>query len=317
MIYGDLFTRPKTLSDLQSQFKRLAMKMHPDKGGTNEQFFELKKLHDDAVIAFNEKSPWLSSDSIEVNDKKISYRWSNERESGTVFSGNDSLVFVTPKSLEDLSKNAKKMIDVCHEKLKYVHNINIKKTMYLIPKFSEYENVLVSEKPNDFHPLSLVVQKHKISPEHVAWMIGRLMHFMCFLEWAQIMHGGISIENLWVDLDHHQLALYGGWCYTRKNGERLIALPQKSAKFLKKEPIANYNIDRDCVRETIFELFGAKSASALRMRKDVPKPVTDFLAFPFRKSAIDTYVEWEKMRDSGFGPRKFVVFDYDEGVLYR
>lgn len=319
LIYGDLFVQPRILADIHSQFKRHAMKVHPDRGGSAEEFQELKRLYQDAIVAFNNRRFWLSSSSIQLLDgKEIPYRWKGKTELSQIYSGENHIVFVDPTAQSDLTTNAKQIIDLCHFKLKDVSNPSIKKTEETIPKFAiKDESILVTTKTPNFHPLSLVVERYSFTSEDIAWVIGRLIHFMNFFEWTQIMHGSISIENLWVDLDHHRIGIFGGWEYSRKYGDRLLALPSKSAKFLSDEPIAGPNIDRDCIRETILELFGVKSAGALRMNKSVPASVIDFLSVPFRKSAIAVYQEWENKRDKGFGPRKFRHFKYNIDQLYQ
>lgn len=40
---------PEDMSDVASQFKELSKKLHPDAGGTNEQFIALKNAYDEAL----------------------------------------------------------------------------------------------------------------------------------------------------------------------------------------------------------------------------------------------------------------------------
>jgi hypothetical protein len=321
MIYGDLFDYTKDENEIHSQYKRLAMKMHPDKGGSNDQFFELKRLYSDALKAVQSKSPyWLSSKRLTFERGiYLDYRWNGKIESSNVFSGDNKIIFIDPDNISDLTSNAKTIIDFFQNRLKSTKSESIRKTVETIPNFTKHEkgNILISPKTSDFHPLSLVVSKYSFRSEDTAWVIGRLMHFMNFFEWLEVMHGAISIENLWIDLDHHRIAILGGWHYSRKYGERLLALPAKSAKFLSGDPIAGPNIDRDCIRETIIELLGGKSIGSLRMNKKIPSQVIDFLSLPFRKSAFETYKDWEEKRDLGFGPRKFMVFPYKLDQLYQ
>lgn len=318
MVYGDLFNYSTTEAEIHTQYKRLAMKLHPDRGGTNEEFSTLNTLYYKALDAVKSNSPyWLSSSSIQLNNhQSYEYLWKIETESHTTFSCKEHIVFVDSKHNADLIENANHIIEYCHTTLNNTTNDNIKHTQETIPKFQKYENILVTTKPVNFHPLQLVMSKYVLRPEDVAWIVGRLMHFMNFFEWVGVMHGSISIENIWVDLDHHRIGLFGGWQYSRKYNTKLLALPKESAKFLSGKPIANPNIDRDCIRELIINLFGGKSIASLKMNKQIPRPVIEFLNTPFRKSAFDTYQNWESMRDAGFGPRKFMVFQYTIDQLY-
>lgn len=320
-VYSDVFEFTRSKDDLHRQYKQLAMKYHPDRDiGSDDAFKLIKKFYQDALSVLENDETWIGSDHIviELNGKdfKFNYRFGQSSEFGKTFSGNENVLFLFDKGNEDLLENGVSNITRIRKK-------NDKKILdkydALIPSFrpEKSKNVVVSKKQRAFHPLRLVLNHYPIGPKHLAWMIGRLIDFLNFLEWSETVHGAISVDNIWVDLDRHVFAFFGGWCYSRQQGQKLIALPRSSSKFVKGN-VAEYSLDRDCARQTIFDIIGVKSLASLRMRKEIPSRIIDFLSSPFRQSsAYEVYRDWERVRDESFGERKFIKFEYNVNSLYN
>jgi hypothetical protein len=152
-------------------------------------------------------------------------------------------------------------------------------------------------------------------------MTGRLLHVACYLEWHGTVHGAISINHLYANLEAHTLHLYGGWWYSGRAGTPAVALPMQSAELAKPgptgKPLLTHDLDLEVIRYTIANLFGVESPTQLMGRKEIPRTVREFLAVPFAgRPAVTVYREWEQARDAGFGARKFIQFNYAESAIY-
>ena len=313
---------------LKEQYRKLASQHHPDKGGNVADFQLVKDLYELAVKKAESHSPWDTGSSVTWrgdDDRvfKLEYRWGKSFEIGRMMTGNQRVLYTIAPEFADLAKAAVDMAVSCranagpNDKLKEVNG-------WILPKvISSSKTTVMMEKDPDIIPLRAVLDAYgPFSAVHAAWVIGRLMHILCYLEWRGIVHGDISVDNLFVNLKNHSLHLYGGWWYARTKGTKFAALPPRSIRLsppnIIKEKIAHKRLDFELVRHTAIEVLGAKSPTELRMRKDIPQGLTAFLSTPAAApTATALYEEWEKARDAAFGPRKFAVFSYEPAKIFK
>lgn len=329
MNFADVFEFTNDLTNLRRQYKELSMVYHPDKGGTAEQFQQLKLAYESAISAVTNKELWISSKDVvlSIKDRSFRFHWKYKKETddGYIFDNEKYVVFVAKKGYEDLS-------EIAIQNLKYIESKNfqdsaiagLKKTSRLLPKFyNQFTNtksgIISFAKPKNVFPLAAVLSEYKNSHDafgipHATWMIGRLLNFLCFLNAAEVVHGSISIDDLWVDLDSHEIYVYGGWQFSRKTGEKFIALPSFSSRLIDNH-IASIKLSSELVRITALKLYHARYNEII-MRKDLPKSVIDFLSIPFSGNPIETYKKWEALRDSAW-ERKFVKFEYNSAMIYN
>ena len=317
--------------DLKAQYKRLAIQYHPDKGGTVDQFQQLQEEYTTCEKLVAENLPWDTGSSIcwKINDScfKQGYRLARDVEFiGREYIGNKSVTTIINADVLDLGQNAINSIE--HVRSHLGPNTKMQeKNRWIIPTIPHVMkgHIMHMSIQKDAHilPLSEVMRVYpKPDIRHITWMIGRLMHILCMLDYAKIMHGAISPDSLYVDLNNHNLQLYGGWWFATKFGEPLKALPSRSVtampSSMKADKKGNRLLDAELVRKTILELIGVRSATQLIGNSYVPKPITEFLATPFTdSSAFDLYARWEKVRDASFGKREFVNFIYDINDVYK
>jgi hypothetical protein len=329
-------TRPEELyelgtpEELKAQYRRLSSEHHPDKGGNTEDFQKVKELYEAALKKVAENKPWDSGKCVswwrDSSLLKLNYLWSRQFEIGKQYVSNGKVLYHIEPGNEDLLEVAKKNIAYCrniagpNEKLAEVNS-------WILPEPVTTDvgsSALMLTKDEKIVPLRAVLDKVKrFEPVHAAWAIGRLMHILCMLEWKKLMHGDISVDSLYVNLENHSLHLYGGWWYSASIGGDLIALPPRSMRLAPSSMIlssyakmGDQRIDFECARQVAIELLGASSATELRMMKDVPQKLADFLVNPFvAPTATDLYPQWEKARDAAFGKRKFIVFDQPSNLF--
>jgi hypothetical protein len=69
------FENKLTIEDLRSEFRRLCIELHPDKGGTHEQFIEMKKEYDECLSRF------CASEAGRASSENRQARYTREGES--------------------------------------------------------------------------------------------------------------------------------------------------------------------------------------------------------------------------------------------
>ena len=311
-------TRPEELfeygneASIKQQYRRLASLHHPDKGGTDRDFQKLNTLYEAALRLVNNVVSGLTvwdngkmlrhcSGSLEV----LSYSSKIDYPYGCGYVSSDSVVYrFEDAEFKDLALDAMRGLPAVKWPASIPANI--------LPYGSASSFGLSVQKTLDAEPLRPVIKKG-VLPVHAAWMTSRLMNMLCMLDHAGIMHGGLSLDNLFVDTSNHSLFLVGGWWYARKAGKKLVVLPAEAMNKLPAsmltDKIAETRLNNILVQQMAIELFGGKSLAHLRTLKDVPKQVVEFLASSLvGMPAQVAYSTWEKTLVAGFGPRKFVKF---------
>jgi hypothetical protein len=320
--YGDI-------DDIKAAYRRLASAHHPDKGGDAADFQLVKNLYEAALKKIESGEPWDDGASVSwsISGSKFNMKYNFARpfEIGTMYSSRERVMFLLSESFADLGGESKKLMDSNRANPGPVGNERLRETnRWILPEpfpnlpaaISGSKTCIMLRKEKDIHPLRSVMDATggQIPPVHAAWMIGRLMHVLCYLEWRGVVHGDISVDNFFVHLSNHSMHLYGGWWYSRPAGAKLLALPNRSIRLspphIIKKKVADKKLDWELARHTAVEILGAASPTELRMRKDVPANLTDFLSSPFTApTAIELYKQWESARDAAFGARKFVTFE--------
>lgn len=317
-----------TPDDIKTQYRKLASQHHPDKGGDAADFQLVKDLYEQALVKAESGEPWDTGKSVTwtngAGKYNLRYKAKYDHGIGRVYVASKKVLMTLDGSFSDIGDRALSMIRRCvdnagpTDKLREVNR-------WILPELSGPSNPigLLLAKDGDIHPMRSVLRAYpKIHAAHAAWMIGRLMHILCFLEWRGIVHGDLSLDSLFVNLKNHSLHLYGGWWFCVEKGQRFAALPARSIRLcpsdIMKEKVANKRLDFELARHAACEILGAPSPTELRMRKDLPAPLVQFLVTPFAApTATELYNQWEKVRDASFAKRQFVVFSHDPKVIYK
>jgi hypothetical protein len=323
-------TRPEELFEygsarhITTQYRRLAKLHHPDKGGTTADFQLLKDLYELAIKKVEASEPWDNGSDVtfafDGTTLRLKYEFARNLEVGRMFVSRGRVLYLLDAPFADLGEAGRALMEAnrLHPGPIGTRDTNLKLLPRQVPQTASWRlppTIVVLSKEPDVRPLRALLDLHGPMPAvHTAWMIGRLMHLLCYLEWRGIVHGDISVDSLFVNTDDHSLHLYGGWWYARTSGERFVALPARSVRLCPPDVLlasrADKRLDFELARHTAIEILGVPSATELRMRKDVPTQLADFLSAPFTaSSAMELYSQWEKARDSAFGERKFVKFN--------
>ena len=99
------------------------------------------------------------------------------------------------------------------------------------------EYCIIIRKPKETYPLRAVLKyfKGEIDVKHVAWIIQRLLDIEKFLNYNNIVHNGISIDNIFISPINHIVTIYGGWWYATPQGEKMIGTNTEIFNLMSKE----------------------------------------------------------------------------------
>jgi len=181
---------------------------------------------------------------------------------------------------------------------------------------------LVIKKPTDMVLLADLVEHlgGTMPATHVAWILSSLYNLACWLEWARISHNAIGPDTVFVSPERHTIALLGGWWYATSIGERLRALPTRTADIapqdIVRSKIADLRCDLELIRATGRQLLG--DASGMRLLRDpsIPRAMADWLRHPSSGSAMTDYSLWRDTLIASFGARRFVRLDVTPKQIY-
>jgi hypothetical protein len=295
-------------------FKKLAFRFHPDQpGGTAAGFAKLHELYKLAVAKID-AGTWAEPGVITLRDKASKYRFrfvhDHAFDLGHLYVGRSHSAWTIASAADvDLQQNAVRAIGA----YKFASDRMSAEVSRYLPALTKdvrgADAALVLTKPEGavWLPDLVAHMGGTIPPKHVAWIVSRLLNFCCWLEWSRVMHGGITVENLFVTPDDHSVFIGGGWWYSAPLGSRLVALPAVAVKGLSpslvKAKHADPRIDLDMVRLCAGRLLGSLGKLSTT---DLPAPFRQWLALPSAGSAVKDYAAWPHILERSFGPRRFL-----------
>jgi hypothetical protein len=167
----------------------------------------------------------------------------------------------------------------------------------------------------------LAHQGGALDPRHAAWIISRLHEIACWLEHAGLAHNAIALDTVLADPQTHRCALLGGWWYAARIGERLHALPARTADLAPPDVLgarrADGRVDGALIRALGRALLGDPSGMRLARERRVPAPFLDWLRGAPGDSAVGDYALWDRVLEASFGPRRFVKLAVTATDIYR
>lgn len=133
-------------------------------------------------------------------------------------------------------------------------------------------------KPEEVFPLGAF---GCLAPVHAAWIVSRIENLCCVLEYSGAVHGGITLDNMFINAGTHELYLEGGWQNAKKgSGSSDLAM----------------------MRKTVIRLMGSEISKA-------PKMFGEFLEKKTLPDAYTDFADWDKVIELGFGGRRFEKLD--------
>jgi len=315
------------------ELKRLQNKWHPDVNtnpNANEVFIRIMELAETAkskiaTNSWNGKA-FLQYTTTAGKTFKFNYRKFTTFELGKMYIGTSKVVFVIDGENEDLYNNGIKAI----KGIKYTSNKFKKEFQPLFPNIIRHDEtnigfVVVMDKPEGSILLSDLIDYMDdkiLPPKHVAWVVSSLYNIAAFFEHHNICHNSILPSTIFVDPSQHSVSLLGGWWYSTKTDSKLLAVPSELIKVIPSEVLkdkkSKTSYDRLAIKGVAVGCLGDPTlvGSKLLTRKDIPKPMLNWIRMPSTSSAIEEYTGWYNALEKSFGKRKFIKLDININNIY-
>lgn len=317
----------------EHEFKVLRSKWHPDRAISSKATEVFKHVMDLAETArtritnntWNGKAP-ITFTTSRGKKFRIQYRRTREFELGRMYIGTNYVMYVLDPEFADLFDNAVRSI----KSIRYPDDKFKAEFARFLPKIRLEDKetsigpVLVLEKTTDVVLLQDLIDhlSGSIDPRHVAWITGSLYNIVTFFGHIGICHNSILPTTVFVSPEYHSVQLLGGWWYSTKKGDRLIALPSDLLKVLPSEVLnaktANTLYDRQATKSVAIACLGdaTMAGSKLLANKEIPNAMLTWLRLPPGTNAIKEFEGWYDMLEKCFGKRKFVKFNVKVDEVY-
>jgi hypothetical protein len=320
------------LINLKKTYRILSIAWHPDKNKNPDSqivFAHISSLYHSAVEKFNKGLLGSNKNIIDIIDKKgnestLKFYKERKTEMGNMYISNK---FVTWKFKNEFMNDIKKglsnlsKLSFRNDKMK----TDFKKYIPELYRNIESENYsyLIFSKESRFINLSDILDYYngKIDAKHVAWILSVIYNQICFFHFNKIMHGGLTIENIYIDPKMHDGIILGGWWFSLKDKEKLSILPKKAVDVA---PVSMLNskkadllLDLEMIKSIGIQLLGYKNGIQLVDDKTVPEPLTEWLRTASLGEAIKDYSFWfNEVLPQSFGKRKFVEMNININDIY-
>lgn len=242
-----------------------------------------------------------------VTGKEIRIRYIEEgrNEIGKIYKGKGIVVYEIEEGKEKYYKNYKESI----KGLRYSDDKMRKEMEKYLPIRVRYRevvgsNLIVIEKGENEIMLRDIMRYYggRIPIRTGSWIISSLMNIICYLEWKETVHNGITEDNIFIDMKEHKGLLLGGWWYSVREGERMIGCKKEIYEIMpfisKRDKKSSYKTDIESVRRIAREIFNTE-------KMEVPKPIIDYSRETvIKESAIEEYKLWNKVLDDTFGKKR-------------
>lgn len=326
---GDIF--PNDLSKCKHLFRELTKKFHPDvyKAKNAEDVFQkINELYDKAQQEIEEDT-WTKTNFIRLSTIKgrrldITYKYRRVFELGEYLVCNSVIVYVLNKGNDKYADNALKMINSLE-----FRNGKMEELKNFFPKIrSEHtlkdgRRCLVIEKSMDMYPLRAIYDYYneKIYDKHVAWIINRLSNLACYLQFSNLTHNAINLDNCFISPTKHAVAIYGGWWYSVNEGEKMIGTTTDIFNVMpitsKNSKLSNITTDLEAIKLLGRQLLGESQPRKLMLDKAIPEPLLQFMTDGSDKSAFDEFSKYNKLLDDAYGKRVFIQMDIKDKDIYK
>jgi hypothetical protein len=317
-----LFGSPE---EVASRYRALAMWWHPDHASlrgtkTAEVFQRIAKLHSKAREKLADGF-WRTPGWIEFHASNGTlHRMSNVREFdcgiGEGYLGLDLVAYALKREFADLIGSALRLTANLSYQSEEMRGMMSLRLPHQRENFEIGDRtVLVVDKPvamvrlRDLHEYL----GKQMDTRHVAWILSELLNIACYLDWAGLVHGDISLDNIFVDPRKHTASVLGGWWYAMPAESRLTALPSRTVAVMSRDALENKRatprITLNGIRLLGQELLGASTA--------VPNAFSTWLRLPPPDSALQDYSDWQTILADSFGPRRFAELSVSTSDIYK
>ena len=302
---GDILIK----DDLDRSYKDILKKIHPDVNNNSLDSTVattvLQALYKKAKEDIK-NDIWKTSNSITIKDLTFNYTKEFKCDIGTCYF-NYQQVFYIFDDYKNLFDSTIKNIDLISSLLHKHPRFTEEFSKYLPTTYSrDYDrtNLLLSfpKSSSNIVPLLDIYNyfKTSIPHNHVAWILSSLYNICCFLEHFKLVHNGITINNIFIDIDNHYALLFGGWWFTTFVDTKMIGISKDLYSILplkvRDTKMSNIQTDLESIRYIGKFLLGIEHP---------PKEIYDWLNNEFAsKSSVEEFKKWSTIVKKVYGEKR-------------
>lgn len=250
---------------------------------------------------------------------EISYLMKDKADLCTMYVARNHVIYVFPRGYEDYAERYRTMTG----QIQYPNPEMEKELSRYVPKVTadyrlrDGSTLVAVEKEEGVYPLKLLGM---LLDRHVAWIVSRMENLCCLLSYNQMVHNGLTIDNLFVSPAMHQLYLYGGWWFAGYEGRNLPGISGDARKYAEKRYLekkkCHPSTDLEAMRYAAVRLLGYESREELGADAPLPEPFRRFLKGPAERDAGADFARWDQVLLKSYGERKFIPLSVTEEELY-
>lgn len=323
---GDLKEAKQTYIELMKIY-------HPDLHKGDNSYIEvtskINSLYKEAIEEL-ENGRWIEPNFIKLKgtDNKnysMKFKMSHEFELGNMYIGNNAVMYLVDEENSDLIENALSVL----KNLRYENESMKKEFEKYIPKVittfktTDEKIGMVVKKDEDLICLRDILKyfDEKMDARSVTWILSSLYNISCFLNYNDIAHNGITINNYFISPENHSGALLGGWWYSKKLKEKMLGVSSElydvMPHLVKESKESSAMLDLEGIRLIGRTLLGDESGIQLAFDKEIPKPLSSWLREISVSNPFEEYTKWNDVIIKSFGERKFIEMKIDKEKLYE
>ena len=329
-------------ADAKQEYRSLALNWHPDNCRSPEAaevFAHIALLYKEAIRKQESRTWEEPCQKIEEEKagvkmfrlengavKSLDYRAARSFELGTMYIGENHVIYEVRTEYTDLFHNARRQIG----RLSFKDEAMAIEMSNFLPQVLEAfrstnANVLVLRKTPDQLLLADVLAHYseRIEPiEHVGWIVNVLFNIACYLDWSGVTHNAISPETFFISPLRHSGMLLGGWWYACPVGRTMTALPSSSLKFIPenivREKKASVCSDLELIKAIGRTVLGDPVGAKLQFDDSIPSRITECLRMPSIGRAIEDYKDWKyEVLENCFGRPTFIEMCLTSKDIYK
>lgn len=314
-------------------FRKLRSKWYPKTGGTSEDSEAVRHIKDlyselksrlEAGVAIK---PGAKVVEFDLDDAHLTCEYQEVRNiSGfaDAYLGPTNLWYKVPAENSDLAGIWHDNYAELHKVVKNIANAAdglrgfFHSTLYPQRKSSDasYSLLRLELLPDYISLASLIQVKKHLDPRHVAWMITRLLNYVCLMERAGIYCVGLSPEAILVQPGSHDLIVAEGWQYHSSSG-RLLAVPATTARVcpgMVASRSPNPRHMNALVKYVARCALG--DSTGMSLPADVPLELAAWVNSPDQSHPVRELHNWNSLKVRAFGSPRFIQWDLTRRAFY-
>lgn len=318
----------------KSEHRLLASRWHPDRGGDNKVLAHVQWLYEAAEKKLA-SGRWIIPGLLEFTTKdrkkyQVKYRKHHPFELGDMYISDTVVAYVIRKENADLVRASKKIISG----FQYSSDRMRKECERYLPKVkldaeTDDSYVVVYEKTPDLILLKDVIDHWggELPTQHAAWILSSAYNLACYLSFNSISHNAISASTYFISPKYHSGALLGGWWYSSKFNQKLIALPKATIDECKSlivdKTSTGPSIDLQLIKTMGLEMLGDPHGTKMLMKmktdaKAFPAPFINWLKTTGGKRAVTDYkIYKDKVLIDSWGEPKYFEMELSANDVYE